>query len=206
LSDAAVATMGAVPAAHDDHHYTSTGQNSRKIVFWTFIGSECMFFGSLIATYLIYKGKSLEGPMPHEILNIPLTSFSAFDLLMSSLTMVLALAGIQRANMGAARLWLAVTALLGMVFVGLQAYEFTHFVHEGLYLQKNLFACSFYVLTGFHGTHVTVGVIWLWTLFIGTFTGRIGPKNDLDVEICGLYWHFVDVVWIAIFTLIYLLQ
>ena len=206
MSDAAVATVGAVPDAHDDHHYTSTGQNSRKIVFWTFIGSECMFFGSLIATYLIYKGKSLEGPMPHEILNIPLTSFSAFDLLMSSLTMVLALAGIQRADMKAARLWLAVTALLGMVFVGLQAYEFTHFVHEGLTLQKNLFACTFYVLTGFHGTHVTVGVIWLWTLFFGTFTGRIGPKNDLDVEICGLYWHFVDVVWIAIFTLIYLLQ
>ena len=206
MSDAAVATVGAVPDAHDDHHYTSTGQNSRKIVFWTFIGSECMFFGSLIATYLIYKGKSLEGPMPHEILNIPLTSFSAFDLLMSSLTMVLALAGIQRANMKAARLWLAVTASLGMVFVGLQAYEFTHFVHEGLTLQKNLFACTFYVLTGFHGTHVTVGVIWLWTLFFGTFTGRIGPKNDLDVEICGLYWHFVDVVWIAIFTLIYLLQ
>jgi len=145
-------------------------------------------------------------PLRRSILNIPLTSFSAFDLLMSSLTMVLALAGIQRGNMKAARLWLAVTASLGMIFVGLQAYEFTHFVHEGLTLQKNLFACTFYVLTGFHGTHVTVGVIWLWTLFFSTFTGRIGPKNDLDVEICGLYWHFVDVVWIAIFTLIYLLQ
>jgi cytochrome c oxidase subunit 3 len=207
LSDAAVAVAGSVPVVPDDHHYTSTGQNSRKIVFWTFIGSECMFFGSLIATYLIYKGKSLPGtPTPHEILNIPLTSFSAFDLLMSSLTMVLALAGIQRANMTQARIWLAATATLGMVFVGLQAYEFTHFVHEGLALQTNLFACTFYVLTGFHGTHVSVGVLWLWTLFIGTFTGRIGPKNDLDVEICGLYWHFVDVVWIAIFTLIYLLQ
>jgi heme/copper-type cytochrome/quinol oxidase subunit 3 len=206
LSDAAVAVAGSVPAVHDDHHYTSTGQNSRKIVFWTFIGSECMFFGSLIATYMVYKGRSLEGPLPHEVLNIPLTSFSAFDLLMSSLTMVLALAGVQRGNMTQARIWLAATAILGMIFVGLQAYEFNEFVHEGLTLQKNLFACTFYVLTGFHGTHVTVGVIWLWTLFIGTFTGRIGPKNDLDVEICGLYWHFVDVVWIAIFTLIYLLQ
>src|SRR3954466_4139427 len=107
-----MAAAGAVPSPHDDHHWTSTGLNNRKLVFWTFIGSECMFFGSLIATYLIYKGKSLEGPMPHEILNIPLTSFSAFDLLMSSLTMVLALAGIQRANMKAARLWLAVTATL----------------------------------------------------------------------------------------------
>jgi heme/copper-type cytochrome/quinol oxidase subunit 3 len=207
VSEAAVAAQaGSPPVVHDDHHYTSTGLNSRKIVFWTFLGSECMFFGSLIATYLIYKGKDTVGPMPHEVLNIPLTSVSAFVLLMSSLTMVLALAGIQRARMGQARLWLAATATLGMVFVGFQVYEFSHFVHEGLTLQKNLFACTFYVLTGFHGTHVTVGVIWLWTLFFLTFNGRIGPKNDLDVEIAGLYWHFVDVVWIAIFTLIYLLQ
>ena len=165
-----------------------------------------MFFGSLIATYMIYKGKSAIPPVPHEILNIPLTSISAFVLLMSSLTMVLALAGIQRGNMGQARLWLAATATLGMSFVGFQIYEFSHFVHEGLTLQTNLFGSTFFVLTGFHGTHVAVGVLWLWTLFFLTFTGRIGPKNDLDVEIAGLYWHFVDVVWIAIFTLIYLLQ
>ena len=206
MSDAIAATAGTVPAVHDDHHYTSTGQNSRKILFWTFLGSECMFFGSLIATYMVYKGKDEVGPHPHEILNIPLTSVSAFVLLMSSLTMVLALAGIQKRNMNAARLWLAATATLGMMFVGFQVYEFSHFAHEGLLLSTNLFGSTFYVLTGFHGTHVTVGVIWLWTLFFLTFTGRIGPANDLDVEICGLYWHFVDVVWIAIFTLIYLLQ
>jgi len=206
VSDAIAATAGSVPAVHDDHHYTSTGQNSRKVLFWTFLGSECMFFGSLIATYMIYKGKDKVGPHPHEILNIPLTSISAFVLLMSSLTMVLALAAIQKRNMGGTRLWLAVTATLGMMFVGFQIYEFSHFAHEGLLLSTNLFGSTFYVLTGFHGTHVTVGVIWLWTLFFLTFTGRIGPGNDLDVEICGLYWHFVDVVWIAIFTLIYLLQ
>ena len=206
MSDAIAATAGSVPAVHDDHHYTSTGQNSRKVLFWTFLGSECMFFGSLIATYMIYKGKDKVGPHPHEILNIPLTSISAFVLLMSSLTMVLALAAIQKKNMGGTRLWLAVTATLGMMFVGFQIYEFSHFAHEGLLLSTNLFGSTFYVLTGFHGTHVTVGVIWLWTLFFLTFTGRIGPGNDLDVEICGLYWHFVDVVWIAIFTLIYLLQ
>jgi heme/copper-type cytochrome/quinol oxidase subunit 3 len=206
VSDAIAATAGSAPAVHDDHHYTSTGQNSRKVLFWTFLGSECMFFGSLIATYMVYKGKDKVGPHPHEILNIPLTSVSAFVLLMSSLTMVLALAAIQRGNMGKTRLWLAATATLGMMFVGFQVYEFSHFAHEGLLLSTNLFGSTFYVLTGFHGTHVTVGVIWLWTLFFLTFTGRIGPRNDLDVEICGLYWHFVDVVWIAIFTLIYLLQ
>ena len=127
------------------------------IVFWTFIGSECMFFGSLIATYLVYKGKSLEGPMPHEILNIPLTSFSAFDLLMSSLTMVLAVSSAARRDDRRTTLWLTITALLGCTFVGGQVYEFTSFYREGVGFTSSLYSSSFYTLTGFHVVHVTVG-------------------------------------------------
>ena len=198
----------AVAHAHDHHetHRTSTGLNSRKLVFWAFLGSECMFFGSLIATYLVSRGRDQVGPHPHEILNIPFTSVSAFVLLMSSLTMVLALAAVQHGNARGTKIWLAATALLGMTFVGGQCFEFTHFFREGLALQTNLFGCSFFVLTGFHGTHVTVGVIWLWTLFVRAARGKIPQEKSLDVEIAGLYWHFVDVVWIAIFTLVYLLQ
>jgi heme/copper-type cytochrome/quinol oxidase subunit 3 len=209
LSDAVVAgtaAHGGEGAHAADHHYTTTGQNSRKMLFWSFLGSECMFFGSLIATYLVYRGRDKVGPHPAEILDIPLTSVSTFVLLMSSLTMVLALAGIQRGSIKATRVWLAATAVLVMMFLSGQVYEFSQFFHEGLALQTNLFACTFYVLTGFHGTHVTVGVIWLWTLFVLTFTGHLRPERHLDVEIAGLYWHFVDVVWIAIFTLIYLIQ
>ena len=188
-------------------HYTSTGLNSRKMLFWTFLGSECMFFGSLISTYLVYKNHSLTGPLPREVLNIPLTSISAFVLLMSSLTMVLALAAVQRDRIGAAKVWLLATACLGMIFIGNQIYEFTHFVtHEHLTLQRNLFGASFFVLTGFHGAHVTVGVIWLLSLLVMAHSGKLSSKNSLDVEIAGLYWHFVDIVWIAIFTLIYLIQ
>jgi len=176
------------------------------MLFWAFLGSECMFFGSLIATYLVYRGRDQVGPHPHEILNIPFTSVSAFVLLMSSLTMVLALASIQRADLRGTKIWLAATALLGMTFVGGQVYEFTEFFAHGMTLQGNLFGCTFYVLTGFHGTHVTVGVIWLWTLFMMAVRGKLTPDRDLDVEIAGLHWHFVDVVWIAIFTLIYLIQ
>ena len=198
MSDAAVAQM--------EEHPTSTGLNSRKLVFWTFLGSECLFFGSLISTYLVYRGRSLSGPTPHQILNIPFTSVSAFVLLMSSLTMVLALAAIQRGNVGKFRLWILATALLGCCFIGGQVFEFTSFVREGLTLQTNLFGASFFVLTGFHGAHVTGGVIWLLSLFFASFTGRIQQENSLDVEIAGLYWHFVDVVWIAIFTLVYLIQ
>ena len=201
---AGAATLGA-PPAHVEHR-TATGLSSRKVVFWTFLGSECMFFGSLIATYLVYKGRDAIGPHPQQILNIPLTSYSAFLLLMSSLTMVLALASVQRGRMRATRIWLAATALLGMHFLANQVYEFTHFVHEGLKLQTNLFGSTFYVLTGFHGTHVTVGVIWLWTLFGMAVRGKLTQARSLDVEIAGLYWHFVDIVWVAIFTLVYLIQ
>jgi len=125
---------------------------------------------------------------------------------MSSLTMVLALAAVQRGNPRGTKIWLAATALLGMTFIAGQCYEFTEFFFHGLALQTNLFGASFFVLTGFHGTHVTVGVIWLWTLFVLAVRGRLPQERALDVEIAGLYWHFVDVVWIAIFTLIYLIQ
>ena len=188
-------------------HYTSTGLNNRKMLFWAFLGSECMFFGSLISTYLVYKNKYVQPPFPPEVLNIPLTSVSTFVLLMSSLMMVLALAAVQRDQRGQAKLWLACTAGLGLIFLAGQVYEFNHFVtHEGLTLQKNLFGATFYVLTGFHGTHVTVGVIWLLSLLVMAFMGKLTSANALDVEIAGLYWHFVDIVWIAIFTLVYLIQ
>src|SRR6266516_3133850 len=127
-------------------HRTSMGLDSRKMAFWAFIGSECLLFGSLISTYLVYKGRSLTGPFPHEILNIPFTSFSTFDLLMSSLAMVLALAAVQRGDM------------------------------------KQL------------------------TLWVQALRGKLGPANAMTVEITGLYWHFVDVVWIVIFTVVYLIQ
>jgi cytochrome c oxidase subunit 3/cytochrome o ubiquinol oxidase subunit 3 len=198
--------VAAHAAPHEAHPPTSTGLNSRKMLFWAFLGSECMFFGSLIATYLVYRGRDQVGPHPHEIFSIPFTSFSAFVLLMSSLTMVLALAAIQRGNQKAGAGWLAATALLGMTFVGGQCYEFTEFFYHGLTLQSNLFGSTFFVLTGFHGTHVTVGVIWLWTLFTLAVRGKIPKEKALDVEIAGLYWHFVDIVWIAIFTLVYLIQ
>jgi heme/copper-type cytochrome/quinol oxidase subunit 3 len=192
-------------AAHD-HDHTATGLPSWKIGFWTFIASECLFFGTLISTYMVYKHSSVQGPFPHEVLNIPLTTISTFVLLMSSLAMVLALDGVQRAKRGLAIGWLAAVIVLGVIFLGFQVYEFTHFVEEGLTIQRNVFGSAFFVLTGFHGAHVTAGVIWLTTLLILAIRGKLPPERALAVEIAGLYWHFVDIVWIVIFTLIYLIQ
>jgi heme/copper-type cytochrome/quinol oxidase subunit 3 len=200
----------AMSHAHDGHapiHApTATGLSTFKLGFWVFLGSECLFFGSLIATYMTYKGESVVGPYPTDILDIPLTSISTFVLLMSSLSMVLALDGVQRANRKLAIGGLLGVILLGATFLGFQAYEFTHFYHAGLHLQTNLFGSSFFVLTGFHGAHVTIGVIWLMALLVELLRGRMPPARSETVEIAGLYWHFVDIVWIVIFTLIYLIN
>ena len=196
--------MSQTDAAARDMH-TATGLPSRKILMWAFIGSECMLFGSLIIVYLVYRGKSLVGPYPADLLNIPFITVTTFVLLMSSLMMVLALSAVQRGDMKWGKIWLFMTALLGMVFLGGQVYEFSHFVHEGLTLKTNLFGGSFFLLTGTHGAHVTVGVIWLLSLVFMAQRGRLTQANAETVEIVGLYWHFVDVVWIVLFTLIYLL-
>ncbi len=120
--------------------------------------------------------------------------------------MVLALAALERGAVRASRAWLLGTAALGLVFLGGQAYEFTHFYHEGVALQTNLFSQTFYTLVGFHGLHVAVGVLWLLALVVASFAGRLGPERHLAVELAGIYWHFVDIVWIVIFTLVYLLE
>ncbi|MBM3940179.1 MAG: cytochrome oxidase subunit III [SAR202 cluster bacterium] len=171
---------------------------------WAFLGSDVMFFGSLITTHLIYRGQSLTGPA-EEILNIPVTSISTFVLLMSSLAMVLALAAIQRGNIRGMRLWLSATAVLGMIFIGFQMFEFYEFAHLGLTPRTNLFGSTFLVMTGFHGAHVTFGVFWLWSLVFLSFKGKVRQDTSLDVEIAGLYWHFVDIVWIVIFGVVYLI-
>src|SRR5881394_1011316 len=159
------------------------------------------------------------GALYKPILNIPVTSVSTFVLLMSSLAMVLALAAVENKDkpgwagtgwwgraLASSKLWLLMTAILGATFLGFQAFEFTSFVHEGLTIKTNLFGSSFFTLTGFHGAHVTVGVLWLLTLLAIDIKRGLGPRDTLLVDISALYWHFVDVVWIAIFTLVYLIR
>ncbi|MDA1215445.1 MAG: cytochrome c oxidase subunit 3 [Chloroflexi bacterium] len=280
---------------------TSTGLNNRKLLMWAFLGSDCMFFGALISTFLVYRGRSgssilelqeshdaikdaigistgglsiilillgivafaftliavrrgvvkqiipavlvlfaivvifqsiwIAGHQPEftarectemgglvlpggescelviaeNLLDIPLTSLSTFVLLMSSLSMVMALSALERNNLPGFRTWLTATSILGVVFLGFQVFEFNAFLQEGLTPRENLFGSTFYVLTGFHGAHVTLGVLWLSSLVVASFKGKVTQKTVLDVEIAGLYWHFVDIVWIVIFSVIYLI-
>ena len=187
-----------------EEHVTYTGLDNVKVAMWAFLGSECLFFGSLISAYLLYKNKTGDGPTRADVYDIPFTSVSSFVLLMSSLTMVLALAAIQRGDHHRLRTWLLATALLGCTFIAGQVYEFTTFVKEGLTLKTSPFGSSFFVLTGFHGAHVTIGILMLLSLASMSGLGKLGQAESGKVEMVGLYWHFVDIVWIVIFTVVYL--
>ncbi|MDQ4145858.1 MAG: heme-copper oxidase subunit III [Actinomycetota bacterium] len=202
----AASVAGAAPA---EEHHTSTGLDNTKLAMWSFLGSECLFFGSFITTYLLYRSRVLpdSGPTPHEVYDIPYTSVSSFVLLMSSLTMVLALAAIQRGDRRGLHTWLFATAMLGVVFIGGQIYEFSTFYEEGFKLGSSPASSAFFVLTGFHGAHVTAGIFMLLATAGMSMSGRLGPPTEgaRKVELVGLYWHFVDVVWIVIFTVIYLI-
>lgn len=236
--------MAQATAHHGEHEPTTTGLNHRKMLMWAFLGSDCMFFGSLIATYLVYKNRSIAGPLPEDVFSIPITTVSTFVLLMSSMSMVLAYSALTRNNMKTFRIWLASTAIMGMTFIAFQVFEFRTFAnyefkvecanvnieeltpvkqqlaekcgtpaeHDGkveevvgLTPRTNLFGSTFFTLTGFHGAHVTLGIVWLLSLFFLSFKkGMVTPERNLDVDLAALYWHFVDIVWIVIFTVVYL--
>jgi len=194
------------PAHHADaHHQTSTGISNEKLAMWAFLGSECLLFGALISTYILYRHKAVSGPTPHSLYDIPFTSVSSFVLLMSSLSMALAVAAIQRGDERRLRVWLSTTALLGSIFIGGQIYEFTSFIRRGMTIRTNVTSGAFFVLTGFHGVHVTLGIIMLLSLVSLSIRGKIPQSKAEIIEIAGLYWHFVDIVWIIIFTVVYLI-
>ncbi len=201
MSEAAVAVM-------DDHaqeHHTSLGLSNEKLGMWVFLGSVCLLFGGLISTYLLYQSRISEDDIgPDAVFDIPFTSVSSFVLLMSSLTVVLAISALQRGDHRRTRIWLLTTALLGAVFVGGQVYEFTVFYNEGLGYTTNLFGTAFFTLTGFHGVHVSLGILMLLAMWLQSLRGSLTQEKAEKLEIIGLYWHFVDVVWIVIFTVVYL--
>ncbi len=271
-----------------DHHHdatTSTGIPNKKLLWWAFLASDCMFFGALISTHLVYRINPPPGNhVPTQVFDIELTSFSTFILLMSSLMMALAVNAIQRGQVRSMRSSILITIFFGCIFLGCQVYEFAHFVHEKkMTLSNSLFGTTFYTLTGTHGTHVAIGVFLLGLIYVRSFKstapgngglgelGRtflhvfaicavmavtfillvpaaidlvkghlnvgafvsthsawlllllaasglmvwlardrhaleFGERNAIDVEAIGLYWHFVDIVWIIIFTAVYLLE
>ncbi|MEL6981887.1 MAG: heme-copper oxidase subunit III [Actinomycetota bacterium] len=235
IDAAPAADAGANDDHHDDHggHHSSLGLSNMKLAMWIFLGSECLLFGALISTYLLSVARFISelgagnptviaslvaDGMPQELIDemrlersvepfwdIPFTSASSFILLMSSLTMVLAHKAVHEGDYRNSRIWLAATALLGSTFIAGQVYEFTAFYREGLTYDGSLFGSAFFTLTGFHGVHVTGGIIMLMSLLVLSFRGKLRQDRAETVELVGLYWHFVDIVWVLIFTIVYLI-
>ncbi len=201
------ATVTDVPEAahHAEAAHHEAGPHSvanSKLAMWLFLASEVMFFTVLIGAYVI--ARTLH-PEEHALLNIPLTSVNSFILLLSSFTVVRSLAGIQAGDVTKLQRSIMMTIILGFVFFAIMMYEYSHLSHEGVTLSSGPFGMAFYTLTGFHGAHVMIGLIWAMYVFWQAFNGRYTKESHWGVEFWGLYWHFVDVVWIFIFTVVYLL-
>ena len=198
--------MHTADASHDDSHDSLIIDN-KKLIMWVFLGSDCMFFGTLISTHLIYRKLYPESFEPTSLFSLELTSFSTFILLMSSFLMALAVSAMHKGELKSFRNNVIGVVFFGLIFLGCQVYEFAHFVHEGLTLSTNTFGSTFYMMTGTHGVHVAIGVFWLVCMYFYSHTGKMDAhQSAVDVEVAGLYWHFVDIVWIVIFTVVYLIE
>lgn len=197
--------------AHSDSALTgqlerATLEGRNKILgFWLFLGAETVLFGTLFAAYLGLRHQVLDGPAPAELFSLPFVALMTAILLVSSLTSVLAVQAMHRHDVSAMQRWLIITVLLGATFLGLEIYEFNHYVHLGHTFTTSAFSSAFYSLVGFHGAHVLFGIVWIAILI-----GQI-PKKGLNkttapkIYVASLYWHYIDVVWVFIFSLVYLL-
>lgn len=196
--------------AVEAHESPLTPESWGKLGMWVFLAGDAMTFGTLLAGYGAIRAGALDWPLPSQVLGITLTAFMTFLLICSSVTMVKGLSAIKHGDVKKMNLYLGLTILGGAIFLGLQAYEWTHLIHRGMHLSSNpwgnyLFGTTFFTITGFHGAHVTGGVIYLAVIVFRGMQGKITQENASLVEIAGLYWHFVDLVWILVFTFVYLI-
>ena len=182
-----------------------------KVGMWIFLGTDGLSFGGFLLAYAVLRARTPDWPNPMEVLGIGLTAFATFILICSSLTMVMALDACERANRRRTLLFLGLTILGGLTFLSIQRYEYGHLAHaqhmhfSGWGNGVDNFASTFFMITGFHGLHVTIGVIYLTVMFVRTAMGKYDGGNSGALELCGLFWHFVDLVWILVFTFIYLI-
>jgi cytochrome c oxidase subunit III len=188
------------------HPERATLEGKNKVLgFWLFLGGEMVLFGSLFATYIALRHANAGGPTGEELFSLPLVALATFLLLTSSLTSVLAIQAMHRENLNSTRAWLWVTVILGVAFLGLEIYEFTHYIREGHSITTSAFGSAFYTLVGFHGGHVLAGVTWITLLILQSFKKGLTVVTAPKFYLASLYWHFVDLVWVFIFTVVYLM-
>ncbi len=193
-------------AHHPVYDYDSGPPVDRgKFAIWLFLATEVMFFTGLIGTYIVIRMGAPEWPDPMQRLAVNITAFNTFVLITSSWFMVRSIQAAQHDDQRGVVKWLALTILGGAFFVGVQVYEYLELYHHGDWPNKDLFWSTFYAMTGFHGIHVIAGVVWLICLLPAAIKGKYTSRNYIKLELGGLYWHFVDLVWVLLFTIVYLM-
>lgn len=186
--------------------YGRLGIENNKLGMWIFLASEVMFFTGLIGAYIVLRMAQPGWPDPAKTLNIPLTAFNTFILICSSATLVKGLTAAKEGDAEGVQVGLFLTVLLGGIFLSIQAFEYYVLLnHEHFTPSSSLFGSCFFALTGFHGAHVFVGVVCMLVVFMKSLKGAYTPQEHRGIEVVGLYWHFVDLVWIILFTILYLI-
>ena len=193
---------GELPA--EPERATLEGRN-KILGFWLFLGAEMVLFGTLFATFIALRHNSLGGPTGQELFDLKLVALATVILLTSSLMSVFAIQALHRHDRKGVQFWFFITVLLGLAFLVLEIYEFYHYVHEGHGFTTSAFGSSFYALVGFHGAHVALGIAWISLLIGQLFKKGLTTVTAPKVYVASLYWHFIDVVWVFIFTIVYLM-
>ncbi|UUC95963.1 MULTISPECIES: cytochrome o ubiquinol oxidase subunit III [Comamonas] len=186
--------------AHEPHP-----ENGTSLGFWLYLMSDCLIFAALFATYGVLGRSYAGGPSGKDLFDLSLVAVNTAFLLMSSITFGFAMLQKQKKNVNGTLLWLAVTGLLGAAFLAVELYEFHHLIHQGATPQSSAFLSSFFTLVGTHGIHVTFGLVWLITLMIQIKKHGLINENVRRINCLSMFWHFLDVVWIGVFTFVYLM-
>ena len=187
-----------------DEHDHEAGGNT-LLGFWIYLMSDCLIFAVLFATYGVLSNNYAGGPGPQELFDLSLVAVNTSMLLLSSITYGFAMLSSYRNNVAGTQLWLAITGLFGAAFLGIELYEFAHMIHEGAGPQRSAFLSSFFTLVGTHGLHVTFGIVWLITLMVQIGKHGLNKANARRLACLSLFWHFLDVIWIGVFTFVYLM-
>ena len=205
MAHASTTTASGEPIFHvvDEHDHEAGG--STMLGFWIYLMSDCLIFAMLFACYGVFGASYAGGPKPSEIFELPLVALNTTMLLLSSITYGFAMLAAQGKRKQATLLWLAITGLFGAAFVGIELSEFAKLIHEGATPQRSAFLSSFFTLVSTHGLHVSMGIIWLVTLMVQVGRTGLTTANTRRLMCLSLFWHFLDVIWIGVFTFVYLL-
>ena len=187
----------------DEHDHPEGG--STMLGFWIYLMSDCLIFAMLFAAYGVLGGNYAAGPGPKDLFELPLVAVNTAMLLFSSITYGFAMIAMQRGRVGGVQGWLLVTALFGAAFLSIELYEFSHLIADGATPQRSAFLSSFFTLVGTHGLHVTFGLVWLGTLLVQLAQSGLTEANKRRLLCLSMFWHFLDVVWVGVFTFVYLM-